>query len=120
MSDTPASARHRGPCPVQAAVGVVGGKWAVPVVGRLARGEARFGRLRSQVTAADGRAVSSKALAAELDRLVASGVVRRRERGAAVSYRLTARGEALVPLLDALGAWAEDDAPRPPTASGAA
>ena len=121
MSDAFASARHRGPCPVQAAVGAVGGKWAVPVVGRLARGEARFGRLRSQVTDAAGQAVSSKALAAELGRLVARGVVRRRERGAAVSYRLTDRGEALVPLLDALGVWAEDAvAPRPPAASGAA
>lgn len=106
MPDPPDSARHRGPCPVQAAVGVVGGKWAVPVVGRLARGEARFGRLRGQVTDAAGRPVSSKALAAELDRLVARGVVRRRARGAAVSYRLTDRGRALVPLLDALGTWA--------------
>lgn len=94
---------------MQSAVGAVGGKWAVPVVGRLARGEARFGRLRGQVTDQAGQAVSSKALSAELDRLVSSGVVRRLERGAAVSYRLTAKGRALVPLLDALGEWAEDD-----------
>ena len=106
---TDASARHRGPCPVQAAVGAVGGKWSVPVVGRLARGEARFGRLKSQVTDGAGRTVSSKVLSAELDRLVERGVVRRRERGAAVSYRLTDKGRALVPLLDALGAWAADD-----------
>lgn len=118
MPDLSDSARHRGPCPVQAAVGAVGGKWAVPVVGRLARGEARFGRLRGQLTDAAGRSVSSKALAAELDRLVEGGVVRRRARGAAVSYRLTDKGEALVPLLDALGAWATDD-PRSASASGA-
>ena len=85
---------------------MLGGKWAVAVVGRLARGEARFGRLRAQVSGPDGAAVSSKALAAELRRLEAAGVVARRERGAAVSYRLTERGRALVPLLDTLAEWA--------------
>ena len=102
------STRHRGPCPVQEAVGAIGGKWAVPVVGRLAQGETRFGRLRSQVTDGDGVAVSSKALSAELTNLVGQGVVRRHERGAAVGYALTDKGRALVPLLDALGVWAAD------------
>ena len=101
------SDRHRGPCPVAAAAAVLSGKWAVPVVGRLARGEARFGRLRAQVTDSAGAPISSKALAAELAHLGAQDVVARRERGAAVSYRLTARGRALVPLLDALAEWAE-------------
>ena len=102
----PDAPRHRGPCPVRAAADVLSGKWAVPVVGRLSEGEARFGRLRAQVTDAAGNAVSSKALSAELGQLSAHGVVKRRERGAAVSYRLTPKGRALVPLLDALGEWA--------------
>lgn len=89
---------------------MLGGKWAVPVVGRLARGEARFGRLRTQVVGPDGAAVSSKALSAELRRLAEAGLVERRERGAAVAYRLTERGHALVPVLDALGDWAAEDA----------
>lgn len=98
--------RHRGPCPVQAAIDAVGSKWAVRVVGRLARGEARFGRLRSQTVGPDGAVVSSKVLAAELRRLVAAGLVERTEAGAAVAYRLTEKGRALVPVLDALGEWA--------------
>ena len=45
----------------------------------------------------------------------ASGVVARLARGrAAVSYRLTDKGRALVPLLDALAEWATDDAPDVP------
>ena len=100
--------RHRGPCPVQAAVDAVGSKWAVRVVGRLARGEARFGRLRSQVVGPGGAAVSSKVLASELRRLGEAGLVERAEAGAAVAYRLTAKGRALVPVLDALGEWATD------------
>ena len=111
MPPTPPD-RHRGPCPVQQAAAVLGDKWAVPVVGRLARGETRFGRLRSQVADADGQTVvSSKALASQLVRLAESGVVERRERGAAVAYRLTRRGHALVPLLDALGEWADGPDP---------
>lgn len=105
--------RHRGPCPAQHAVGALGGKWSVPVVGRLARGEARFGRLRAQLSDADGAPVSSKVLAAELRRLAEAGLVARRERGAAVWYRLTARGQALVPVLDTLAEWAGDAAPPP-------
>ena len=98
--------RHRGPCPVHDALGAVGGKWSVPILGRLAHGEARFGRLRAQLAGPDGAEVTSKVLVAELRRLVGAGVVARRQRGAAVSYRLTAKGRALVPLLDALGDWA--------------
>ncbi len=107
----PNAGRHRGPCPVQEAVGVLGGKWAVPVVGRLANGEARFGRLRAQVVGPGGAAVSSKALSAELRRLAAAEIVERVTEGAAVTYRLTDRGRALVPVLDALGEWAADAGP---------
>ena len=101
--------RHPGPCPVQEAVGLLGGKWSVPVVGRLSRGEARFGRLRAQVVGPGGAAVSSKVLAAELRRLAGAGLVERTATGAAVAYRLTDRGRALVPVLDALGEWAEGE-----------
>lgn len=107
-STLPVSARYQGPCPVEAAVGAIGGKWSVPVVGRLARGPTRFGRIRGQVTDRAGRAVSSKVLTAELERLVTAGVVERSERGAAVWYRLSGKGRALVPLLDALGDWADN------------
>jgi DNA-binding HxlR family transcriptional regulator len=111
----PAAVRHRGPCPVQETLGVLGGKWAAPVVGRLARGEARFGRLRTQVTDARGAPVSSKALAETLRRLVEVGAVERRARGAAVAYRLSPRGRDLVPLLDALAEWAAGAAGRAPS-----
>ena len=113
----PDAVRHRGPCPVQEMLGTLGGKWAAPVIGRLARGEARFGRLRAQTTGADGAAVSPKALAETLRRLVEAGVVERRVRGRAVAYRLSARGRALVPLLDAIADWAASDpaaGPAPP------
>ena len=97
-------------CPVREALAAVGGVWAAGVVGRLARGSARFGQLRRALVRDDGVAVSAKALSAELSRLAEAGVVERVERSAsAVSYRLTDKGRALVPLLDALAEWADTD-----------
>lgn len=104
---TPPPSRDASPCPVQGALGQLGGTWAVPVVGRLSRGAARFGQLRAALERPDGTAVSAKVLTAELKRLAAAGVVERVPRGAGVSYRLTERGRALVPLLDALAGWAD-------------
>ena len=97
-----AADRYAGPCAVQEALCAIGGKWAPAVVGRLARGGARFQKLREAL----GETVSAKVLTAELRRLEAAGVVVRDASGPGVAYRLTAHGRALVPLLDALGAWA--------------
>ncbi len=99
--------RDAAPCPAHAALGQLGSAWAVPVVGRLARGAARFGQLRAALERPDGTAVSAKVLAAELKRLADAGVVERVPRGTAVSYRLSEKGRALVPLLDALAGWAD-------------
>ena len=97
-----AADRYAGACPVHSALRAIGGKWAPAVVGRLARGGARFSTL--QAALAPGP--SAKVLAAELRRLEAAGVVVRDARGPGIAYRLTDHGRALVPLLDALGVWA--------------
>jgi DNA-binding HxlR family transcriptional regulator len=97
-----ASDRYAGACSARTALRAIGGRWTTAVVGRLARGGARFGTLRESL----GDGVSAKVLAAELRRLDAAGVVARDATGPGVAYRLTAHGRALVPLLDALGAWA--------------
>ena len=99
--------RYLGPCATQAALGVLAGKWAAPVIGRLARGGARFRQLQDALRQPDGRGVSSKVLSAELRRLASAGVLTRDTDGAGVRYALTEPGRQLVPLLDALGHWAE-------------
>lgn len=101
-------------CPVREALASVSGAWASGVVARLARGPARFGQLRAALVRPDGTVVSAKVLTADLRRLAEAGVVERVARGdAAVSYRLTEKGRALVPLLDALAMWATDGAAAP-------
>lgn len=109
LTSPPAPRRDAAPCPVHAALGQLGSAWAGPVIGRLARGAARFGQLRGALARPDGTGVSAKVLTAELTRLAEAGVVERIPRGAGVSYRLSDKGRALVPLLDALAGWAGAD-----------
>lgn len=104
--------RDAASCPVREALAPLSGAWASGVVARLARGSARFGQLRAALVRPDGTTVSAKVLTADLRRLAEAGVVERVARGrVAVSYRLSDKGRALVPLLDALAEWATDDAP---------
>ena len=105
--------RYGGACPVSRALGAVGGKWAAPVLGRLSHGPARFNALRLAVQGVREHAPSAKVLAAELRRLRASGViVREAPADRPTRYALTDRGRALIPILDALGRWAESPTDR--------
>lgn len=109
--------RYGDPCPVTAALGDVTGKWAPAILGRLAHGPARFGGLREAVRDERGAVPTAKVLAASLRRLARADLVCRVALGErAPRYRLTERGEALIPVLDALGRWAV--APEAPGAAG--
>ncbi len=111
--------RYGDPCPVTAALGSVTGKWEPAILGRLAHGPSRFGALREAVRADDGTVPTAKVLANALRRLARADLVRREASGErAPRYRLTERGETLIPVLDALGRWAvSPEAPGSDTAS---
>jgi DNA-binding HxlR family transcriptional regulator len=87
------------------AIDVVGGKWKLHLMGVLAEGPQRFGRIRKLL---DG--VSEKVLAENLRQLEASGVVRREvfpEVPPRVEYSLTPLGEQLEAALGPLGEWGD-------------
>lgn len=93
---------------MSAAVGAVSGKWTVPVLGRLAHGPARFGALRLAVQGGREKPPTAKVLSAELSRLRSLGLVAHEEAAdRPPRYALTERGHRLIPLLDALGRWAD-------------
>ena len=101
--------RYGAPCPVQDALGAVAGKWTAGILGRLAHGPARFNALRLAAQGDAPKPPTAKVLSADLARLLDAGVVERTEaEGRAPRYALTPRGRGLVPLLDALGQWADD------------
>jgi DNA-binding HxlR family transcriptional regulator len=99
-------------CPAARALEVIGEKWSLLVVRDLLAGPRRFADLRRSLTA-----ITPKWLSARLRALEAEGIV---EREAAspreVWYRLTPKGHALEPVIDALLVWGIDHAlgrPRP-------
>ncbi|MFG2291848.1 winged helix-turn-helix transcriptional regulator [Streptomyces sp. NPDC048603] len=84
-------------CPVEIALAAVSGRWTTLVLRELMHGPHSFTALRERLPA-----LGAKVLSERLRELAGRGlVVREEQRGFPVRtrYRLTARGEALRPLL---------------------
>ncbi|WP_062207181.1 helix-turn-helix domain-containing protein [Streptomyces sp. NBRC 109706] len=106
------TSRPRPDCPVEVTLAALRGRWTTLLVRELLRAEAPLGY--GELSAALPE-LSDKVLTDRLRQLAAAGVVRReRHPGwpATVTYRLTAHGRALGPVLQALWDWGA----APPTA----
>jgi DNA-binding HxlR family transcriptional regulator len=104
------------PCPIAAALQLVGERWALLVVREIALGATHFGDI------VRGTGAPRDRIAARLRALESAGVVTRVPYQSApprFEYRLTDSGEALIPVLDALLCWGKahavlpDDPDRP-------
>lgn len=98
------------PCPIAAALEVVGERWALLVVREIALGAHRFGEIVAGTGAPRDR------IAARLKTLEAAGVVTRspyQVRPRRDEYQLTESGRGLIPTLDALLAWGSENAVAP-------
>jgi DNA-binding HxlR family transcriptional regulator len=87
----------------------LGRRWSGVVLGTLISGPAGYRELSRAI---DG--ISDSVLADRLSALTAAGIVSRTvDEGPplAVEYALTERGRALVPVLEALGRWADEHLP---------
>jgi len=87
----------------------LGKRWSGVVLGTLISGPAGYRELSRAI---DG--ISDSVLADRLSALTAAGIVSRTvDEGPplSVEYALTERGRALVPVLEALGRWAEEHLP---------
>jgi DNA-binding HxlR family transcriptional regulator len=101
------------PCPVQTAIGIVGGKWKAGILFRLQRGPMRLSQLGREMPW-----ISERVLIRQLKDLVEVGVVQRhdyRTLPPRVDYALTPYGRTLEPILQAIGTWGQGhiDAGRP-------
>ena len=79
---------------------IVGAKWTALLIYDLARGTRRFRELEQSLAG-----ISSRTLAERLRALERDGVVRRHsypESPPRVEYELTGKGEALLPIIDAM------------------
>ena len=91
-------------CPLNRALGLIGGKWKMQILCSLHNnGTSRYNALRKSL---DG--VSNTVLSAALKELEQDGLVARQEYlevPVLVEYSLTARAETLMPILDRLADW---------------
>ena len=98
------------PCPIAAALELVGERWALLVVREIALGAHRFGAI------VRGTGAPRDRIAARLKTLEAAGIVTRVQYQSAPprdEYRLTESGLALAPVLDALLGWGRTHAVHP-------
>ncbi len=92
-------------CPVETTLTLIGDKWKVLILRDLLTGAKRFGELRRSVGG-----VSQKVLTAQLRAMEKSGLLTRTvyaEVPPRVEYALTALGQSLRPILDAMSSWGE-------------
>ena len=90
-------------CPVETTLTLISSKWKVLILRDLLTGTKRFGELHRSLGG-----VSQKVLTAQLREMEASGLLTRTvypEVPPRVEYALTALGESLRPILDAMWDW---------------
>jgi len=91
---------HDSPCPILFAVELIGNKWSILILRELFSGSRRTSTLAAALPG-----ISSKTLTLRLRELEQHGLVSRQvfpEIPPRVEYTLTARGQELQPLMDAL------------------
>ena len=83
---------------------LVGRRWTGAVIRALIHDVCRFSDLVETIPG-----ISARMLSERLKELEAEKVVRKNEAG----YQLTEKGRALIPVVEALTAWAEEWIPKP-------
>ncbi|RDH80033.1 transcriptional regulator [Mycolicibacterium moriokaense] len=102
MTTAPLAGLPGRPCPIAAALELVGERWALLVVREIALGAHRF----SDIVAGTG--APRDRISARLKALESAGVIERtpyHDGPVRYEYRLSRSGEALLPVLDALLEW---------------
>lgn len=102
----------RNPFALDLALDVLGDRWTLAVVAALIGGPLRFGELQDRIGS-----IAPNILTQRVRRLEADGLVLARpysRRPLRVSYELTAAGESLRQVVDAMDQWAAQRAGRAP------
>ncbi len=92
-------------CPIARTARLIGDTWTLLIVRDLMRGHRRFGELEESLSG-----ISPKTLSQRLRMLEAAGVITRQafaEIPPRVEYALTEKGQALIPIIEAMEAFGE-------------
>lgn len=96
-------------CGIEYTLKFMGSKWTFLILRELFSGTKRFGELKRGL-----KSISTKTLVERLHELEADHIVERKlypEVPPRVEYTLTARGQSLRPILDAMKEWAASGDP---------
>jgi DNA-binding HxlR family transcriptional regulator len=101
--EMPVSKKEISPCPIDAMLSVIDGRWKGTILWRLADGPMRTSELRRSIPG-----ITERMLIRHLQELVRDGILVRRQRGSAppcVHYSISKYGLTLVPVLETVCAW---------------
>jgi DNA-binding HxlR family transcriptional regulator len=101
-------------CPIEGAMILLSGRWRALILYYLSKGPQRFNELKRS-----NAGISQQMLTRELRALEKAGVISRTvypQVPPRVDYSLTASGERLMPIIDALSDWWEKEVPQSVTA----
>lgn len=94
------------PCPVETTLNIISGKWKGVILYRLLGGKQRFGELKKMMPK-----ITCRTLTMQLRQLEQDGIVKRTvyaEVPPRVEYELTALGESMRPIIQAIYDWGTD------------
>ena len=97
------SKKEISPCPIDAMLSVIDGRWKGTILWRLLDGPMRTSELRRSIPG-----ITERMLIRHLQELVKDGIVVREEDGGApvcVRYSISEYGMTLVPVLEVICAW---------------
>jgi DNA-binding HxlR family transcriptional regulator len=103
----PSRFERRPGCAVEAAIGIIDGKWKSVILYHLLDGTHRFSTLQRQLAS-----VTPRMLTAQLRELEQDGMIERRvyaEVPPKVEYSLSPLGRSMEPILLALKAWGDEN-----------
>lgn len=97
---------HRSGCPIASTLDLVGDKWTLVVIRDMLTGKKRFGDFKKSP-----EGIPTNILADRLRRMEASDLIRKTEyekKPQRFEYGLTAKGEALLPVLQNICRWGNE------------
>lgn len=99
----PVSKKEISPCPIDAMLSVIDGRWKGTILWRLSNGPMRTNELRRSIPG-----ITERMLIRHLQQLLRDGIVRRKQESSlppCVRYSISEYGKTLVPVLEVICNW---------------
>ncbi|MGL1920928.1 MAG: helix-turn-helix transcriptional regulator [Hyphomicrobiales bacterium] len=99
----------RSGCPISSTLDILGDKWTLVILRDMFAGKSKFSEFL-----ASSESIATNILSKRLELIEATGLAKKtayQQRPLRYEYRLTKKGQALLPILQEMGKWANDHVP---------